>query len=202
MDLARELSLIQDKGYGFFEEHLGEAVYWCEFDAVNSQFNKVYDEAGRRWKDPILVPALWVNVPEGTKDVSPDGRRVVPSIALAVPVATLRQTGLSNVEDAGRHLNDLLFYDNTWWEIGSYQVRGRLRQKSVIVGVQGTKFFPDEDAVFDVLPFRDADRATRRPLGVPNEEEPEFPEHDDEAFTALFPDHPVPEDEEDPDPGP
>lgn len=181
VDLARERRMIDRRGYDWYTHNLGETVIWFEYDAVESEYHPVYDEDSvggtRRWRPGILVPVLWANKTEGDRVVTPEGRQVIPTLRLAVPVSQLRRVGLSSPMDAARHLNDVLVYGRTQWLVESYQLRGRLRD-SVVVGVNCVKIFPEDEMSLGVPPDYVGLASTQRPRGFPSDAPPqEWPEH-------------------------
>lgn len=188
MDLAHELDHINEKGYGWFQENLGEAVIWFEYDAVNSEYDNVYDEPSltetRVWRPGIIVPALWVNELEDTQRSDGDAKRIISSLRLAVPVKTFREVGLSSPLDTRRHLNDLIVYRRNYWTVAQYTPRGRMRD-SAIVGISAAQVNTD-DMPFDTLPSFAGLDATDRPKGFPSDgfAGMTFPEHELPAHQA------------------
>ena len=51
-------------GYAWYQDNLGQAVVWHEYDSSQSEYNHVYDEAGRHYKAGLVLPALWVIITE------------------------------------------------------------------------------------------------------------------------------------------
>lgn len=184
MDLAHERSHIR-KVYTQYRNGFGEAVIWWEYDAVNSEFDDVYDEdalggAARAWKTPVIVPALWVNEIEGSKVIDLDGRQVVPELRLAASIDTLRDVGLSSPNLADRHLNDLVGYRGTYWKVTGYQIRGRLRD-NMIVGVTAAKVFIHDEFPNNAPPTFPGFPTADMPKGFPTD-----------APAQSWPDHELP----------
>lgn len=184
-DLRRERAHIERKGWDFIQQTIGEAVLWLEFDATSSAMHPVYDEpmedAGRAWKPPILVPALWVNEREDARTPDGDGRLPTNSLRLGVPYSSLVKVGLSEPQDSRRHLNDVLVYRRNFWAVNRYELRGRLRAP-VMVGVTATQINVDDDMAFDTLPEINGLLTTVRPIGFPS----------DTYITQTFPEHELP----------
>lgn len=172
MDLRRERSHIERKGFRYIQDTVGESVLWIEYDAFNSSSHNVYDEptigAGRAWKPPVLVPALWVNESEDSRSNSPEGRLPTNALRLGVTLTALTKAGISVPDDYRRHLNDVLFYRRNFWKVSDYQIRGRLR-RSIIVGVAASQVKVDDDMPFDTLPDINGLLTTVRPAGFPSD---------------------------------
>lgn len=201
VDIRREREHIQRKGFDYVQATYGEAILWLEFDALNSEYDQVYDEpsvdAQRSWKPPILVPVQFANETEDSRANNRDGRLPTNSIRFAVSMRDLRRVGLSAPEDSRRHLNDLLVYRGNFWRVGDYQKRGRLRE-TMIVGITATQVLVDDDMPFDTLPSINGLASTVRPRGPQTDGYPtqDFPEHELPAFhdDDLFPGEAFPSD--------
>lgn len=181
MDLAHERAHIR-KVYGQYQNSMGEAVVWWEYDAVDSAYDPVYDEdamdGARSWKTGLLVPAMWVNEIEGAKTQSLDGRQVRPELRLAISVETMRQVGISSPNLADRHLNDLIGYRGTYWKVTGYQIRGRLRD-NLIVGVTAVKVFISDEWPNADPPTFPGFPTTDMPKGFPTDaSERTWPQHE------------------------
>lgn len=172
MDLRRERTHIERKGFQWVQDNVGEAVLWLEFDAHNSAMHPVYDEpmegAGRAWKPPVLVPAQYVNESEAPRDSTEDARLQTNAIRLAVPFVYMVRSGISEPQDNVRHLNDMLVYRRNFWSINRYDIRGRLRSP-IMVSVTATQIRVDDDMAFDDLPDIDGLLTTVKPLGFPSD---------------------------------
>jgi hypothetical protein len=168
----------------------GEGVLWYEFAAEDYVQDNYLNAGGRSYKPGIIVPAMWVSEYEDDETSDPEGRRYVPTLRLAVNVGMARHAGMSDVEDARRHLNDILLYSRTLWNVNSYQIRGRLRNESTIIGVSAHKIYPDEDMNFDVFPQFIDSEYTRRPEPVINDKDDDVVDDTttDDDWTD-FPDH-------------
>lgn len=182
MDLGRERDRIQ-RGFEWYQNNLGEALAWFEFDAAASQFHHVYDEptegAATKWRPPIIVPVLWVNELEPPRENTPDGVLLTPSLRFAVPAQTLTDCGVSSPMDFRRHLHDLVVYRRSFWSITSYNLHGRLRAPEII-GVTAARRNVDDDMPFDQIPDLTGLGSTMRPSGHLNDgfEGQYFPNHE------------------------
>ncbi len=182
LDVRRELRRIE-RHYERFQETVGEGVLWYEFSGETSGDSDTYlNEGGREWRAALAIPALWVSEYEADQEGAAEGRRYTPTLRFAMGVAAVRQAGLSDPEDARRHLNDLVQYQRTLWSVGSYQIRGRLRNEPAIIGVAATKLFPSEDMIYDTLP-----------PGIPHKyTERSVPRSSTDDSYMVFPDHDLP----------
>jgi hypothetical protein len=165
MDPRREVREVW-KHFRSYHENVGEAVVYFKFDADNSEYDRVYDEGYRRYETGIMLPILWVDQSEATEDYAPEGRRPTQRIRLAVSAWQLHEAGISVTEVHGNRLtdespsivwryervNDIFYYDNRYYEVSAFQIRGRLKGEDVIVGVTGIETYPSDDMVLDYGP--------------------------------------------------
>ena len=185
MDLRQEIEHIINNGYGWYQENLGEAVVWHEFDSDNTDYHNVYDEGGRRYTAGVYVPALWVVVTEDRATRSDEGRKPTERISMAVSARAMDLSGVSDPEDYARHLNDVVRYAGRLWTVGEYNIRGR----DVIIGISGTQIYSDEEMVFDELPPGMALAGDHRSLPYPNKTSSDFLFHDGPTSDlSLYPD--------------
>lgn len=191
MDLRRELGRINKRGYDFYTRSLGEGVIWHEFDSINTRYDTTYDRGGRRYRPGVLIPCLWVIPAEVPFTAMEQGRKLVPSIRAAVSMQTLRDVGMSNPEDFDRHINDCFVFEGTIWDVNEFSIRGRLEGADIIVGIGGTKSYPDEERIFDVMPDSISFDEAKRPMGYPNNKDQNFPEHALPAANTETPVHPL-----------
>ncbi len=151
MDVRRELRHINDE-YRRFGEKIGETILWYEFDREASDIHPVYDVGLQRiFKRPKLVPVLWVTQAEGNDANTPQGDKPTGSLQFAMSYEAARDSGLRSPSESTAHLYDLVYYDGRFFDVRTYQVRGRT-QADVIIGVAGTEVFLSEEYVFDRPP--------------------------------------------------
>lgn len=150
--MRREAALLQRRGYTQYQDTWGEGVLWYEFDAEASRFDNVFDSGGNVWKTGIGMPVMWVIENEDDEDNPPEGGRYTPTLRFTVNVAVARKNGMSDVLDAERHLNDLVIYHRQIWKVSSYNIRGRLAGRSLLISVEAQRVNPDEDFPNDTLP--------------------------------------------------
>jgi hypothetical protein len=55
--------------------------------------------------------------------------------------------------------NDVVYYDGRYWEVNNFQIRGRIREDTV-VGVTCTETYPEDEYTFDFPP-------NTRPVVIP-----------------------------------
>jgi len=165
MDPRREAREIW-KHFRGYQDSVGEAIVYFKFDAEGSQYDRVYDEGFRQYETGIRIPILWVDQSEATEDYAPEGRRPTQRIRLAVSAMQLHEAGISVTEAHGNRLtdtspsdvwryervHDIFYYDNRYYEVSAFQIRGRLQGEDVIIGITGIETYPDDDMVLDVRP--------------------------------------------------
>lgn len=165
MDPRREVREIW-KHFQRYHNDIGEALLYYRFDTVNSQFDRVYDEAHRVYHKAVRMPILWVDQSEAMEDYSSEGRRPTQRIRFAVSARAVYEAGISVTEAHGNRIqdvsvsdiwrddrmHDIVYYDGRYYEVSAYQIRGRAKGEDVIIGIAGVETFPDDDMVLDVPP--------------------------------------------------
>jgi len=165
MDVRREVREIW-KHFDRYQDDIGEAVVYFKFDAETSAYDPIYDEGYRRYQRGIRLPILWVDQTEATEDYAPEGRRPTQRIRMAVSARELHESGISVVEAHGNRLtddspsivwrydrvHDIFYYDNRYYEVSAFQIRGRAKGEDVIIGMTGIETFPADDMLFDFEP--------------------------------------------------
>lgn len=176
VDVRREMAHIIKEYEGYYRV-IGEEVIWFRFDTLNSRWNDVYDEGGRRYLPATRIPALWVDQIEDPEQYSGEGRRPRQRFRFAVSAEEMRQRGIGAEEAHGRRLNDVppgapvpaqagrplgvwlddrlndvVYYDNRYYSISNFQIRGRAQFADAIVGISALELIPDDESVFDFFP--------------------------------------------------
>ena len=165
MDARREAAQIQ-KHFGRYHDDIGEAIIYYRFDVENSTYDRVYDEGYRRYHTGIRMAILWVDQMEAVEDYGPEGRRPTQRVRLAIAARNVYEAGVSVTEVHGNALSDtspseiwrkdrmhdIFYYDNRFFEVSGFQIRGRVQGEDVIIGVTGIETFPGDDAALDYLP--------------------------------------------------
>lgn len=165
MDTRREVREIW-RHFGRYQDDIGEAIVYFKFDADNSVYDRVYDEGYRRYQTGIRIPILWVDQSEATEDYAPEGRRPTQRLRLAVSAIKLHEAGISVTEVHGNRLtdespsiiwrydrvHDIMYYDNRYYEVSAFQIRGRAKGEDVIIGITGIETFPSDDMLLDFAP--------------------------------------------------
>ena len=165
MDTRREVREMWRHMDGY-QTTVGEAIVWFKFDPVNSLYDRVYDEGYRRYESGLRIPVLWIDQSEAAEDYAPEGRRPTQRIRLAVSAIKLYEAGISVTEAHGNRLtdtspsevwrldrvNDLFYYDNRYYEVSAFQIRGRVKGEDVIIGVTGIETYPADDQNLDYKP--------------------------------------------------
>jgi hypothetical protein len=49
-------------------------------------------------------------------------------------------------------MHDLMYYDNRFWEIRGFQIRGRIKGEDVIIGITAIETFRSDDMLLDEIP--------------------------------------------------
>lgn len=153
--------------YNRYHKKMGESILWFAFDTVNSGYDDVYDEGFRRYESAKIVPVLWVDQQEATEDYSPEGRRPTQRLRFAVGSRSLFECGIGVTEVHGGRiydqsisdvwkedrLNDVVYYDGRFYEISSFQIRGRLQGEDVVIGVSCIETKLHDELNLDVTPM-------------------------------------------------
>ena len=165
MDARREARQIW-KHFGRYHDTIGESIIYYRFDADNSTYDQVYDEGFRKYHTGVRIPILWVDQMEAVEDYAPEGRRPTQRIRLAVSAREIYEAGVSPTEVHDNRLtdtspsetwredrmHDIFYYDNRFYEVSAFQIRGRVKGEDVIIGLTGIETFPGDDAILDFLP--------------------------------------------------
>ena len=165
MDPRREARQIW-KHMKRYQSDIGETIIYYKFDVDASTYDEVYDEGYRRYETGIRIPILWVDQSESPEDYAAEGRRPTQRVRLAVSARDIHEGGISVTEVHGNRLtdgspstvwrydrvNDIFYYDNRFYEVSSFQIRGRVKGEDVIIGITGIETFPEDDALMDFTP--------------------------------------------------
>jgi hypothetical protein len=165
MEARREVAQIW-KHFKRYQFTVGEGMIYYRFDADTSVYDEVYDEGYRRYHTGVRIPILWTDQMEAVEDYSPEGRRPTVRMRCAVSAQDMYEAGFSVTEVHGNQLSDvapnsiwrrdrmhdIFYYDNRYWEISGFQIRGRLKGEDVIIGITGIETFPSDDMVLDYRP--------------------------------------------------
>ena len=158
MDVRRELGLI-NKHVRRRNREAGEHIIWFEFSPFSggySEYDDVYDEGvpgsgGRNYKNGVVIPTVYVAEAEDSFRSIPDGRQTVQNIQVTALYRDVVSSGISNPDEYNGHLNDMFFYDNRYYRVNEYVVRGRLKEE-VIVLISGFEIYIDQEMPFDIGP--------------------------------------------------
>lgn len=160
-DLRKELSLI-NKHIRQHNREAGEVVYWFEFRpfaaaaSAGSVYDDVYDEGvpgtgGRSYAGGLAIPTIYVEELEDRFTLQDDGRQVLQNLNLLMLFKDVELAGLSNPAEYEAHLNDIFYYDDRYYKVWEYRVRGRAPEE-VLVAVKGFEVFVDQEFAFDPGP--------------------------------------------------
>lgn len=162
MDPRKELSLINKHIRQHHRDSMGEYLLWFEFmplataASAGSLYDDVYDEGapgtgGRSYAGGLSIPTIYVEEFEDRFTAQEEGRQPTQNISATILFVDMERAGISNVSEYNTHLNDIIFYDNRYYKINEYRVRGRL-PGDVLIAVQGYEVFLDQEFVFDPGP--------------------------------------------------
>jgi hypothetical protein len=164
MESRREVAQIW-KHFGRYQRDVGEAIIYYVFDDT-SEYDEVYDEGFRKYHQGVRIPILWVDQSEAVEDYSPEGRRPTERMRCAVSARNMYEAGISVTEAHGNMLtsespseiwrhdrnHDIYYYNNRFWEVAGYQIRGRLHGEDVVIGIAGIETFVADDMLLDYVP--------------------------------------------------
>lgn len=127
----------------------GQTLPWYVYDPTNTLVDPIYDvgdtPSGRRWKSPVLVPALGVIKLEAQEIRNDDGFYVVDTIEVYISPDTARAVGLSDIIwNPDNHDIDRVVYENKVFTITQVRVRGALVAGYAIVVAQGVQVKNEE----------------------------------------------------------
>lgn len=163
MDPRRELSLI-NKTVRRRNREAGESILWYQFSPLQgglSQYDDVYDEGvpgsgGRQYLRPIVIPTIYLEEMEDEYRAIDDGRQPVQTLKAIILFKDVESAGMLNAREYNTHLNDVFSYDDRYYKVREYSVRGRLGRDNptgdVILSVEGYEVFLDQEFLFDPGP--------------------------------------------------
>jgi hypothetical protein len=150
-DPRTELAAV-NRHLGWWQHTHGEIVLWYELSGKESRYDDVFNVRNKVYNEPIAVPVLWVISTEDVQETSPEGRRNVTTLQMAVAMWQFKRVGISDPYDFERHLNDLCVYQGEYFSIGEYSLLGRLWRDDVILGINAIHVYPEEELVGSEVP--------------------------------------------------
>jgi hypothetical protein len=162
MDLRREVRHVWDN-YDWYQTHFGEPVLWYPFvpfgtnAETSSLLDPVYDEGiggngGRRWSTPLLLTSVMVTETEDQRRSIPEARNPIQLTNVIFSMRDLLVANLPEPWEYQEHLNDMFYYQDRFFSVNSYRVRGRAKIEDVIVVVEGIEVEVPEEMVNDPGP--------------------------------------------------
>lgn len=156
MDLGRELGLI-NKHVRNKVAAVGESVIWYQFKSLASSgsvYDDIYDEGapgsgGRSYAPGVIVPTIYASEDEDEFRSIPDGIKLTQTVRLTILLEDMVKAGIDRAEEYNSRINDMFKYDDRYYRVASYTVRGRMRGNEVLVAVSGIEVFMDEEMPFD-----------------------------------------------------
>jgi hypothetical protein len=162
MDPRKELSLI-NKHVRQHNREAGETVMWFErypfvtaASVGGTAYDDVYDEApygpgGRVYDAGIVIPTILIQEVEDAMNLREDGRQPTQNIQVTFLYADALRAGMFQPREYETHLNDVFFYDDKYYKVWDYKVRGRLPSEVIII-VRGYEVYVDQEFVNDPGP--------------------------------------------------
>ena len=166
MDVRRELGLI-NKHVRRRNRQAGEQVIWYQFKPLNtggSLYDDVYDEGtpgvgGRSYSRGIAIPVIYAVEMEDEYRAIAEARQPTQNLQLTILYEDAVNAGMDDAGEYNSHLNDIAQYDNRYYKIASYKVRGRLNGETfevpngeVVIQVSAYEVFVDQEFPFSVGP--------------------------------------------------
>jgi hypothetical protein len=165
VDTRRELVLINKHVRQRNVEAEERYVAWYEFrpfaaaPSAGSVYDDLFDEGrpgdgGISYEPPKLVPTIYAMEREDEMRAIPDARRPVQVVDLTILYKDMERSGVSNPWEYQPHLKDVFFYDDRFYRVFDYHVRGAMwgqhgRDGNSVIGVQGVEFYQDQDWPFE-----------------------------------------------------
>lgn len=126
----------------------GTTIDYYHFNAANSVMNDIYDEAdgtGRAYDVFPNMPVLQVIREEGRNENRPEGFYYNDTLHVTAAFDQIRRAGLSRLDvEHEKWLNDRIVYDNRVFRITNIEIRGQIRNRDLVVGIDATQVKPDE----------------------------------------------------------
>lgn len=159
-----ELSLI-DKHVRNHHEKVGEYIHWHEFlpmtDGASgpdvSEWDDIFNEGsgdadgGRSYASPKIIPVTYVLETEDEARAIDDGRQPFMKLHAVMLFQDVVEAGLSSPHEYQPHLNDIVYYDERWYKLRGYRVRGRLKG-DVLLTIDAYEVYIDQEFVWDPGP--------------------------------------------------
>lgn len=155
LHIGRELGLVE-KHVRNRNEIAGEHLYWYQFQpSPISTYDDVYDEGavgslGRRYLPPVKVPTIYAVEEEDAMVLREDGRKPTQNAMFTILLRDAIAAHITNPGEYNTHLNDLILYDDRFYKLASYVVRGRM-DGEVTIRIAAYETFLDEEFVFDPI---------------------------------------------------
>lgn len=158
MDPRRELGLI-NKTVRRRNREVGESVMWYEFKPISSgsDYDDVYNEGvpgigGRNYAKGVVVPTIFIEEMEDAFRAMEEGRQPTQNVHAVILFKDMAAAGVSNPREYKGHLNDVFEYDQRFYKIQDYRVRGRLTKSSpsgeAVIAVTGFEVYVDQEFPF------------------------------------------------------
>lgn len=131
-----------------WQSEFGDNVLYYRYWGEESEVHDIWDEAagvGRVWHPPAELPVLHVTHVEGGTQDRTQGQYYNDNIYITSSFNQLQRVGLTELDlQHGSFIRDRIVYDFRVFRVTRIQVLGQIRQRDVVVSLEGTQVKPDE----------------------------------------------------------
>lgn len=150
-----ETTLIH-RGLRGWQRLAGDVFSYWRFDYGSSEMHSVYDEGsgvGRQFQGPWQVPALHVvHVESQNTDPRDSGLYITDTLHVIAEYDQIWKVGLTEADIRhGSYQRDRIAYDNILYQVQQVSIKGQIRRRDFIVGIDAIQIKNDElvnDPVF------------------------------------------------------
>lgn len=136
------------EGIRGYQAEFGDLFVYYRFWPEKSQKHDVWNEAagsGKVYHSPETLPALHVTHVEGAEQSRDEGFYVVDSLYVTCSFDQLRRIGMDKMDlSTHAYLRDRMVYDGKVFRVDNISVTGQIRERDIMVSIEGTQVKPDE----------------------------------------------------------
>lgn len=148
-DHRYELGAIFEGMQRDLQQFIGQQIPWYRFDAENSVQDPIYDvgneTGGRRFQRPFILPVIGADLEEGVEVNSGQGSYTTDIAHLVVSYDAAHKAGIRDAAKNWRlYLGDRFVYNDTVFQVRNIQVRGPVRDKYEVLGIDGWQVNAEE----------------------------------------------------------
>jgi hypothetical protein len=151
-NVKREILSIND-GMKSYQRWTGENILWFEFNHASSQAKWPYDEGGRVWYPPTVLPVLFVNFEQKSSDAE-EGEGVYSGadMSFTFQISEAMNRFRINPLDTQNHFDDRFAYGTPMqaYTVTSYERQGLVHGTYLTVTVSG-RLVQDQEFENDYL---------------------------------------------------